>query len=82
MTKPFVLNLKYNIVFLTVKFVYYFISQNTTSAIHWRSKNPDEATSVFMEREFPEILEWKTNPHKSLMIPDSFIYGIAGKVNL
>jgi hypothetical protein len=45
-------------------------------------KNPDEATSVFMEREFPEILEWKTNPHKSLMIPDSFIYGIAGKVNL
>jgi len=43
--------------------------------------NPDEATSFFIKREFPEILEWKTNPHKALMIPDSFIYGIAEKVN-
>jgi len=43
--------------------------------------DPDKASSIFIEREFPGIIEWEKNPHKGMMIPDSFMYGIAKKVN-
>jgi len=33
-----------------------------------------------LEREFPQLLNWEKEPHDAVIIPDSFIYGIAHKV--
>ncbi len=41
----------------------------------------EKATEVFLRREFPQFLQSTTQPHDSVFIPDSFIYGgIAAKV--
>ena len=40
------------------------------------AKSPDEAMDIFIEREFPEILEvLKGASHDVKFIPPSFIYG-------
>jgi hypothetical protein len=46
-----------------------------------QAKSPEQATEVFLRREFPQFLQSTTQPHDSVFIPDSFIYGgIAAKV--
>jgi hypothetical protein len=46
------------------------MGQNTSA------KSPDEAMDIFIEREFPEILEvLKGASHDVKFIPASFIYG-------
>jgi hypothetical protein len=45
--------------------------------------NPETAINLFLEREFPQLLKFQTDPHEAFLIPDSFIYGgIAAKVIL
>ena len=49
----------------------------------FKATNPETATSEFLKREFPQILESETKPHHALFIPDTFIYGdIAKKVSI
>ncbi len=46
-----------------------------------QTQSAEEATAVFLRREFPQFLQSKTQPHDFVFIPDSFIYGgIAAKV--
>jgi hypothetical protein len=46
-----------------------------------QTESPEQATEVFLRREFPQFLKSTTQPHDSVFIPDSFIYGgIAAKV--
>ena len=45
--------------------------------------NPEDASNLFLEREYPQLLKCKTVPHEAFLIPDSFVYGgIATKVIL
>ena len=44
------------------------------------ASNPEDAIQIFLEREFPQVLNWDKEPHDAFIIPDSFIYGIAHKV--
>ncbi len=46
-----------------------------------QTESAEKATEVFLKREFPQFLKSTTQPHDSVFIPDSFIYGgIAAKV--
>ena len=46
-----------------------------------QTESPEQATEVFLTREFPQILKSATQPHDAVFIPDSFVYGgIAAKV--
>ncbi len=46
-----------------------------------QTESPEQATEVFLTREFPQILQSATQPHDAVFIPDSFVYGgIAAKV--
>jgi hypothetical protein len=48
-----------------------------------KTTSPQEAGKLLMEREYPEILNCKTEPHATQFIPDCYLYGdMPSKVNL
>ena len=47
------------------------------------AKSPSEGAQLFMEREFPEILDHQTTPHPIVFIPETYLFdNISTKVNL
>jgi hypothetical protein len=45
-----------------------------------KTENPKIAIDIFLEREFPQLLNCKNKPHEAVLVPDSYIYKTAAKV--
>jgi hypothetical protein len=48
-----------------------------------KTEDPTTAIEIFLQREFPQLLNSHEEPHEAFLVPDSFIHGgIAAKVIL